>query len=146
VNPVRRRKLIGYVALVSVLGLAAGLILYALKQNVSLFYTPTQISQKAAPFSHLIRAGGMVEEKSIYRDKDPLIVHFKITDFSHSIDVVYKGTLPALFREGQGVVAQGFLLENNTFLAKEILAKHDENYMPPEIKGTLSARKIQHDS
>lgn len=121
-------------------GLAVALVLYALKQNINLFYTPTQIYQREAPQKLRIRIGGIVKPKSLFRGSD-LQISFLLSDLNQEILVHYAGILPDLFREGQGVVALGVLIEqpNGEFLFKadEILAKHDENYMPPEVKGSL---------
>lgn len=137
-NPARKRKLIIVSVMVSVLALATLLILYALGQNISLFYSPSQVAKGEAPRHYPIRVGGMVVPGSITRGNHDLSVRFKITDYQHTIDVVYQGVLPDLFREGQGVVALGQLFDNQHFKAKEVLAKHDEKYMPPEVKDALS--------
>jgi cytochrome c-type biogenesis protein CcmE len=138
-NPVRKRKLmiIGFV--VSVLMLATLLVLYALRQNMSLFFSPTQVFNHEAPMNHPIRMGGMVLPGSIHRQSQSLDVEFDVTDYQHTVHITYHGVLPDLFREGQGVVAQGALHgDAQSFVATEILAKHDENYMPPEVKAALS--------
>jgi len=128
----------------TILSLAVGLVLYALKNNVSLYFTPTQVFNKEAPQGHSFRVGGLVEVGSVKREDDGLTVHFKVTDTSHSMPMVYKGILPDLFKEGKGVVAQGKLESDNVFHADEVLAKHDENYMPPEAKDALDkAAKAQ---
>jgi cytochrome c-type biogenesis protein CcmE len=111
-----------------------------LRQNISLFYTPTQIAAGEAPQQHHIRLGGMVEKNSILRGQKGLEVQFKITDFNRTITVTYTGILPDLFKEGQGVVAEGQLVDNQHFRASQVLAKHDENYMPPEVKAALSQK------
>ena len=139
-NPVRKRKLIIVLFSVCVLTIATLLVLYALRQNISLFYSPEQLSQGKAPLNRLIRIGGMVVPGTIHRNTDSLSVQFDITDYKKIIHVRYKGILPDLFREGQGVVAQGiFHPERQQFKAVEILAKHDENYMPPEVKEALKS-------
>lgn len=139
-NPVRKRKLIIVLFSVCVLTMTTLLVLYALRQNISLFYSPEQLSQGKAPLNRLIRIGGMVVPGTIHRNTDSLNVLFDITDYKKTIHVCYKGILPDLFREGQGVVAQGvFHPELQQFKAVEILAKHDENYMPPEVKEALSS-------
>jgi cytochrome c-type biogenesis protein CcmE len=122
---------------VALLGVAVGLVLYALKDNVSLYFTPTQVFNKEAPQGRSFRVGGLVEEGSVKREGDGLTVHFMVTDTARSMPVVYKGILPDLFKEGKGVVAQGKLGADNVFHADEVLAKHDENYMPPEAKLAL---------
>lgn len=137
----RKRRLIKLSLIVVTLFLATLLVLYALRQNISLFYTPSQIVQGEAPANHLIRAGGMVVKGSMQRGTNDLSVRFKITDFQNSVDVIYQGILPDLFREGQGVVVQGHLLDDHLFKALTILAKHDENYMPPEVKSALDNAK-----
>ena len=119
------------------LGLAVGLILYALKNNVSLYFTPTQVFNKEAPQGRSFRIGGMVEVGSLKRENDGLTVHFNVTDTSKTMPMIYKGILPDLFKEGKGVVAQGKLDADNVFIAEEVLAKHDENYMPPEAKDAV---------
>lgn len=134
----RRRKLYVLLLMLMVFSLIAALVLYALRQNISLFYSPTQISQGEAPLQKNIRVGGMVQKGSLVR-QDNLQVQFILTDFSKTIIVQYQGILPDLFREGQGVVAQGELLAEGHFKANQILAKHDENYMPPEVKAMLPA-------
>jgi len=119
------------------LGLAVGLVLYALKNNVSLYFTPTQVFNKEAPQGRSFRIGGLVEVGSVKREGDGLTVHFNVTDTVKTMPTIYKGILPDLFKEGKGVVAQGKLDANNVFIAEEVLAKHDENYMPPEAKDAL---------
>ncbi len=136
-HPVRRRKMLVVVLSVLVLGLVAGLVLYALRQNISLFYTPTELAAGLAPRDHPIRLGGMVVEGSIVRESN-LTVRFQITDYHDTIAVIYQGILPDLFREGKGIVAQGVWLGQQQFQASSVLAKHDENYMPPEVKDALA--------
>ncbi len=138
-NPARKRKLVMILLISSILAAATFLVLYALRQNISLFYSPTQIASGQAPLNHAIHAGGMVVKGSVlHGGADGLSVQFKITDFKHTVDVNYHGILPTLFREGQGVVAEGQLVDNNHFSANEVLAKHDENYMPPAVKDALA--------
>lgn len=122
---------------VAVVAAAAGLVLFALRNNVSLYFTPTQVYNKEAPQGRNFRIGGLVEQGSLKRESDGLTVHFSITDTAKSMSVTYKGILPDLFKEGKGVVAQGKLHDDNVFYADEVLAKHDENYMPPEAKQAL---------
>ena len=141
-NPRRKRKLLLLVMLVVVLGIVSALVLYALRQNISLFYSPSQIAMGAAPMERSIRVGGMVVPGSIKRKPDGLTVQFKITDYSQTITVFYHGILPDLFREGQGIVAQGLLLDNQHVKAIQVLAKHDEKYMPPEVKATLVKKDL----
>lgn len=135
--PARKEKMKKLILLLCVVGTAAGLVLYALRQNISLFYTPTQISAGVAPLQHTIRVGGMVEKGSIIRSPKGLEVQFKITDYGKTITVYYRGILPDLFREGQGIVAEGEAINKKSFRASQVLAKHDANYMPPEVKASL---------
>jgi len=125
------------VAAIAGLAVAVGLVLNALKNNVSLYFTPTQVYNKEAPQGRSFRIGGLVEEGSVQREKDGLTVKFVITDKHKSIPVVYKGILPDLFKEGKGVVAQGKVEADGMMHAEEVLAKHDENYMPPEAADAL---------
>lgn len=135
--PARKRKITMLFFVMSILALTSALVLYALRQNISLFYTPTQAANGQAPLNHPIRIGGMVEKGSIVRAGKGLEVQFKITDFDKTITVTYQGILPDLFREGQGIVAEGQLTDNLSFNAMQVLAKHDANYMPPEVKASL---------
>lgn len=114
------------------LAIATGLVLSAFKQNLVFFYTPTQVAANEAPQGRTFRVGGMVETGSVQRQPDGVTVRFVVTDTALSIPVVYRGALPDLFREGKGVVTQGRLGPDGVFQASEVLAKHDENYTPPE--------------
>jgi cytochrome c-type biogenesis protein CcmE len=114
------------------LGVAAALILTAFRQNLVFFYTPSEVAANMAPQGRAFRIGGMVETGSVKRQPDGVTVHFIVTDTAKGIPVAYRGALPDLFREGKGVVAQGRLGPDGLFQASEVLAKHDENYMPPE--------------
>jgi cytochrome c-type biogenesis protein CcmE len=134
----RQKRFSFIVAGIALVALAVGLVLYALKNNVSLYFTPTQVYNKEAPQGRSFRIGGLVEKGSLQRQTDGLTVHFNITDTTKTMPVVYKGILPDLFKEGKGVVAQGKLEADNVFHAEEVLAKHDENYMPPEAKDALA--------
>jgi cytochrome c-type biogenesis protein CcmE len=116
---------------VLLLGVAAGLVLNAFQSNLVFFFTPTQIAANEVPHGRAFRVGGMVVEKSLKREGDGLTVHFDITDTAKTVPVIYKGILPDLFKEGKGVVAQGKIESDGSFHATEVLAKHDENYMPP---------------
>ena len=127
----RHRRMALIVAGVAGLAVAAALVLSAFQQNLVFFFTPSQVAANEAPQGRAFRVGGMVESGSVKRQPDGVTVHFTVTDTAKSIPVVYKGVLPDLFREGKGVVTQG-RLENGQFVASEVLAKHDENYMPPE--------------
>lgn len=140
----RQKRLAWILVGVALVAAAVGLVLFALKNNVSLYFTPTQVYNKEAPQARNFRIGGMVEEGSVQRQKDGLTVHFKITDTANAMEVEYKGILPDLFKEGKGVVAQGKLNADNVFVAEEVLAKHDENYMPPEALHAIEeAQKAQ---
>ena len=135
-----RQKRILFVLLAVVgLGLAATLITVALRGNLNYFYTPTQIAAGEATPGQLIRIGGMVEKNSLNRKDGELGVEFTVTDLKSKLQVRYEGILPDLFKEGQGTVAKGRLQENGLFLAEEVLAKHDEKYIPPEIADTMKA-------
>jgi cytochrome c-type biogenesis protein CcmE len=118
-------------------GLAATLVLNAFQSNLVFFFTPSQVAAREAPQGRTFRIGGLVEAGSVMRDKDALTVRFKVTDTVQAIPVVFTGILPDLFREGKGVVAQGRIGADGIFQAKEVLAKHDENYMPPEAAEAL---------
>lgn len=133
----RKKRLMWILAGVALVGVAVGLVLYALKNNVSLYFTPTQVYNKEAPQGRNFRIGGLVEPGSVKRDVDGLRVRFSISDTVNTMPVIYKGILPDLFKEGKGVVAQGKLESDNVFHAEEVLAKHDENYMPPEAADAL---------
>lgn len=128
------------VVLVIIIGvaIAAALMLYALRQKVSLFYTPTQVLEGEAPSSRSIRVGGIVVKGTVKRDPDNLEVQFEISDTANDIVVHYSGVLPDLFKEGQGVVVQGRVNRSNEIIAKQVLAKHDENYMPPEVSKSIA--------
>ena len=136
-HPVRRQRL-GVVLIVVIFSsLAIGLVMYAMRGNINLFYPPSEVVAGIAPQGKAIRVGGMVEDKSVQRSADSLQVRFVITDFQASVEVIYDGILPDLFGEGQGVVVLGLLGSDGRFTATEVLAKHDENYMPPEIAESL---------
>ncbi|SRR5690554_1979 len=144
-HPIRKKRLTILAFLVAGLALAVGLTTYALRQNINLFYDPSEISAGNAPVDVRIRAGGMVEEGSVMRDSETLKVNFRVTDYYASVPIQYEGILPDLFAEGQGVVAMGRLNEDGLFIADQVLAKHDENYMPPEVAEALErASKGQH--
>ncbi len=117
---------------VAALGVATALVLSAFQENLVFFFTPSQIVAREAPQGRTFRIGGMVEKGSVKRQADGVTVQFIVTDTAKSIPVTYRGSLPDLFREGKGVVAQGRLDADGVFRANEVLAKHDENYMPPE--------------
>ncbi len=136
-NQKRKQRLIIVCFLTFGLAIVVGLSMFALSENINLFYNPTQIEAGEAPQGVNLRAGGMVREGSVVRDQESLTIEFVLTDFASDVQVEYTGILPDLFREGQGIVALGKLDENNVFVAEEVLAKHDENYMPPEVAEAL---------
>ena len=136
-NAVRKKRLYIVLAILVGAGIAVALALMALSQNINLFYTPTQIANGEAPVDTRIRAGGMVAEGSLKRTGDSLDVEFVVTDFAKNVTIRYRGILPDLFREGQGIVALGKLSADGVLVADEVLAKHDENYMPPEVTKAL---------
>ena len=137
-----RHKRFGLIALgLLMLGIAAFLISKSFKSNLVFFFTPTQVESGEAPKSGNFRIGGLVEAGSLKRLPDGLRVEFKVTDTAKTMQVVYKGILPDLFKEGKGVVAEGKLGANGLFEADQVLAKHDENYMPPEAAAALEAAK-----
>ncbi len=138
-TPKRKKRMAFVIAVVAGVSIAVGLSLYAINQNINLFFSPTQIIAGEAPVGQRIRAGGMVVDGSIVRDQQTLKVRFGVTDFESSVTVEYTGILPDLFREGQGIVAMGAMDAAGIFVATEVLAKHDETYMPPEVKAALDA-------
>ena len=122
----------------AILGLVATLVLNAFQSNLVFFFSPTQVAAGEAPRGKSFRIGGMVKEGSLQRQPDGVTLRFVVTDTDQDMTVAYKGILPDLFREGKGVVAQGKLAEDGIFAATEVLAKHDENYMPPEAAKAVS--------
>ncbi|HEV7377573.1 MAG TPA: cytochrome c maturation protein CcmE [Pyrinomonadaceae bacterium] len=123
------------------LGVAAALVLNAFQNNLVFFFSPTQVAAKEAPVQKTFRIGGLVQQGSLKREDDGLTVNFVVTDLANSMPVVYKGVLPDLFKEGKGVVAQGRLGADGVFRADQVLAKHDENYMPPEAADAIKHNK-----
>ncbi|KAA0012043.1 cytochrome c maturation protein CcmE [Billgrantia pellis] len=138
-RPKRKQKLFMALGLVSLAAIAVGLTLYALRANINLFFSPIQIAAGDAPYERQIRAGGMVKEGSVARNPDSLDVEFTVTDYVEEVRVHYSGILPDLFREGQGVVVVGQLQRDGFIKADQVLARHDENYMPPEVSEALEA-------
>ena len=133
-NKQRRRRLYAILFLLAAMGLAAGLVLYALKQNINLFLTPTQALAHPPPAHHNFRLGGQVKPGSLSRDKKNLTVYFVLTDLQSELPVHYSGILPDLFREGTGAIADGTWDNQGGFVATQILAKHDEKYVPKFMK------------
>lgn len=134
----RHKRFVMVAAGVAALGIAAALVLSAFEKNLVFFYTPTQVAANEAPQGRSFRIGGLVAPGSVKRQPDGVTVHFVVTDTAKSMPVSYRGPLPDLFREGKGVVAQGKLGADGLFSASEVLAKHDENYMPPEAAEAVS--------
>ena len=132
-NRIRKRRLYWIISIVLVVTLAATLVLYALKQNINLFFTPSQLLAQTVPQDYHFRLGGMVKLHSVQRENNNLSVHFIVTDNQRDIPVQYTGTLPDLFREGSGIVAEGHLNIQGVFIADQVLAKHDEKYMPKAV-------------
>ena len=143
-HPVRKQRLIIVLFVVVFSSAAIGLVTYALRGNINLFFPPAEVAAGKAPVGQSIRVGGMVAEGSVRRSDDSLRVRFDITDFQATVPVVYEGILPDLFDEGQGAVASGVLDADGVFQATEVLAKHDENYMPPEVAEALEKSGYDH--
>jgi cytochrome c-type biogenesis protein CcmE len=133
----RHRKLALIVLVVAALGIAVALVLNAFNSNLVFFFSPTQVANGEAPTSRAFRIGGLVEAGSIWREADGLTTRFVVTDTAKSMPVTYTGILPDLFKEGKGVVAEGRLGPDGLFAATQVLAKHDENYMPPEAASAI---------
>ncbi len=133
----RRKRMLTVAAILVGVGIATTFALQAFQRNLLYYYSPSQIKSGEAPASRAFRVGGLVEDGSLKREPGSLEVHFVLTDFAEETVVSYTGVLPDLFREGQGVIARGKLQPDGTFVAEEVLAKHDENYMPPEVKDSL---------
>ncbi len=136
-HPVRKQRLIIVLLIVACTSAAAALLFYALSENMNFFYAPADVKAGEAPMGKTIRVGGLVVVGSVHRAEDALDVRFDITDNAESMTVHYSGILPDLFSEGQGIVALGTLQEGQHFVATQVLAKHDENYMPPEVHDAL---------
>lgn len=140
----RHKRLSWIAAGLAILGVAVALILNAFNSSLVFYFSPTQVANKEAPVGRAFRMGGLVETGSVVRSKDSLEIRFQVTDTARTIPVTYTGILPDLFREGKGVVAQGRLGDDGVFRASEVLAKHDENYMPPEAAHSVEqAQKSQ---
>ncbi len=134
----KRRRLAMLLAGMAGLAVATTLVLLALRSNLAFFYSPSEVAAQHVPEARRFRLGGLVEPASVKRLADGVTVEFKVTDMQAALPVIYRGVLPDLFREGQGVVAEG-MLKGGVFQASEVLAKHDENYMPPEVAKALKA-------
>jgi len=133
----RQKRMATVAAILVGVGIATAFALQAFEKNMLYYYSPTQILAGEAPDSRSIRVGGLVENGSVQREPGSLEVRFTLTDFANTVGVSYTGVLPDLFREGQGIIARGKLTNEGLFVAEEVLAKHDENYMPPEVKDSL---------
>ncbi len=142
-HPVRRQRLLVVIFIVLFSSAAVGLIAYALRGNINLFYPPADVAAGKAPVGQALRVGGMVVDGSVQRSQDSLEVRFELTDYHSKVPVVYRGILPDLFDEGQGAVAAGKLTAGGVLEATEVLAKHDENYMPPEVADALEQAKAR---
>lgn len=134
-NTKQRNKLIAVLSVILLLSVGAGLVLYALKQNINLFYTPTELQQASITSDQMLRMGGYVKKNSVHYDASGEAVTFVVTDRVNEVTVNYRGVLPNLFREGQTVVVTGKLIDPHRVSATEVLAKHDERYMPKPLKG-----------
>jgi cytochrome c-type biogenesis protein CcmE len=143
-HPIRKQRLLIVIFVVLFSSAAVGLVTYALRGNINLFFPPAEVAQGKAPIGKPVRVGGMVREGSVQRSNDSLEVRFVITDFEADVPAVYVGILPDLFGEGQGAVASGVLNEEGVLMASEVLAKHDENYMPPEVTDALEKSGYDH--
>ena len=137
----RRKRMVAVAAIVIGVGAATAVALQAFQENIMYFYSPSQISAGEAPTGRSFRLGGLVTTGSLQRTPGSIELNFVVTDNAESIPVKYSGLLPDLFREGQGVIAHGKLTEDGVFVADEVLAKHDENYMPPEVAESLHQPK-----
>lgn len=138
----KRHKRLAFIVIgMAGLATAATLIFNAFNSNIVFFFSPSEVQAKQAPVGRDFRLGGLVQEGSLRREDDGLTVHFVVTDTAETINVTFTGILPDLFREGQGVVAQGRLTDSGIFMASEVLAKHDETYMPPEVADALEKAK-----
>lgn len=133
----RRKRLFAVLAIIGGVGAATALAMLAFQDNLLYFYNPTQVVAGEAPSGRTFRIGGLVTQGSLQKTEGTLKIRFMVTDYKESIPVNYEGLLPDLFREGQGVIAHGRLADNGEFVADEVLAKHDENYMPPEVADSL---------
>lgn len=143
-HPVRKQRLIIVLFVLLFSSAAIGLVVYAMSGNINLFFPPAEVAAGKAPVGKPIRVGGMVVEGSVQRSDDSLVIAFEVTDYTARVPVVYEGILPDLFGEGQGAVASGVLNEDGVLMASEVLAKHDENYMPPEVADALEQSGFDH--
>ena len=140
-KPARRKRLFFIIFLITGITVAAGFAMYAFNQNLMFYFSPSDVKQGKAPVDKLFRMGGMVVEGSFKKEEKSLKVYFDLTDYGKTVSVEYEGILPDLFAEGQGIISRGRLNEQGIFIAEEVLAKHDENYMPPEVAESLKKKK-----
>lgn len=142
-KPIRKQRLFLIILMLAGLGLAATFALKAFNENLMYFFSTSDVAAGKAPSNAVFRLGGMVVKGSLERPNSDLLVRFKLSDFEKEVTVEYSGILPDLFREGQGIVAKGALDGRGVFVAEEVLAKHDENYMPPEVAGSLKKPAVK---
>lgn len=142
-SPVRKKRLYMVMLLVSAVAIATFFVIQAFSQNMMFFYSTTEVKEGKAPMDREFRIGGLVTEGSVTRANDSLKVTFTLTDSQTPVQIEYTGILPDLFREGQGIIAKGNLNSDGVFVAKEVLAKHDENYMPPEVAASIQHAQSQ---
>ncbi|MEM9103967.1 MAG: cytochrome c maturation protein CcmE [Pseudomonadota bacterium] len=143
-TPKRKQRLIFVFVLIGGFGAAISLALFAFQQNILYFYSPSQLAEANIATDQVFRLGGLVVEGSVERQSDGMTTVFDLTDMAGDVTVTYTGLLPDLFREGQGIVARGKINNDGIFVAQEVLAKHDENYMPPEVAEALKASGAEH--
>ena len=142
-HPARARRLKLILLMLVAVGNATGFALFALKENLMFYFTPAEVATGKAPVNQLFRVGGMVVDGSVKKSNDSVDVQFDITDYDKTITIKFADILPDLFREGQGIIAKGRLNESGVFIAEEVLAKHDENYMPAEVAAQMKQRAEQ---
>ena len=135
----RHYRMLGIGAVLAAVGLGATFLLRAMNENVLFYYSPSQVADGEPPLDRRFRVGGLVVNGSVEREPGELEVRFVLTDMAHNVPVTYAGVLPDLFREGQGIIAHGTMGDSGAFVADEVLAKHDENYLPPEVEDSLKA-------
>lgn len=136
-TPARKKRLALILLMIAGVSIGLGFALKSLDENIMFFFTPSEVAEGRAPINKLFRMGGMVVEGSVSRPGEGLTVHFDLTDNANEVTVRYTGILPDLFREGQGIIANGRIGDDGAFIAQEVLAKHDENYMPPEVAAAM---------
>lgn len=136
----RKKRLLGVVGILVGVAIAGGITVWSLQQNMLFFVTPGDVAEQSIPAGREFRLGGLVEPGSVQRGEDGLTVEFRVTDGDGTMQVAFDGILPDLFREGQGIIARGALDDSEVFVASEVLAKHDENYMPPEVAAALAEK------